>query len=128
MKEENKDRSLQQETEDLIGCNDPIIANAPDSASPKLKLAVKLSEMSNANNQHLVGVLCTLIEASAINENQLKALKDLVRRELYNSARDRVELIHSIVNRAKVESFRQHPTLEEQSLQPHMDTYVFDGE
>ena len=125
---EDSEKSLQQETEELIGSKDPIIANAPESASPKLKLAVKLSEMNNANNQHLVGVLCTLIEASAINENQLKALKDLVRRELYNSARDRVELIHSIVNRAKVESFREHPTLEEQSLQPRMDGYVFEGE
>jgi hypothetical protein len=98
----------------------------PDSAGTQL--AVKLSEMSNANNDHLVGVLCTLVEASFSYAEQSKAIKDLVRRELYNSARDRVLLIHSIVGRAEVESFRKHSTLEEQTKQPAPDSYMLSEE
>jgi hypothetical protein len=122
---EAQGKSLEAENEEIVGEGNVIIANAPEDSSPQLKLAVKLSEMNNANNQHLVGVLCTLIEASLGETSQAKALKDMVRRELYNTARDRVELIHSIVGRANVVHFREHPTLKEQSKQPSPDRYVF---
>jgi hypothetical protein len=100
----------------------------PKPETPGVSLAVKLSRMNNASNDHLVGVLCTLIEASAAYAEAAEALKSLVRRELYNSARDRVSLIHSIVSRAEVKSFREHPTLEEQTLQPALDSYSFEKE
>lgn len=97
----------------------------PMPETPGVSLAVKLSAMSNANNDHLVGVICTIVEASVADKAQAKAFKDLLRRELYNSARDRVSLIHSIVGRAEVESFREFPTFEEQATQPHPDSYDF---
>lgn len=128
MSKKEEGKSLQKENEEIVGKGSVVIANAPRDASPQLKLAVKLSEMNNANNQHLVGVLCTLVEASLGETHQAKALKDMVRRELYNTARDRVSLIHSIVGRAKVTNFREHPTLEEQSLQPSPDSYAFENE
>lgn len=102
------------------------IAKRSKEDGPGKDLAVRLSEMNNANNDHLVGVLCTLVEASFSDKEQAKAIKDLVRRELYNSARDRVSLIHSIVGRADVKSFRDHPTLEEQTMQPRPDSYSFE--
>lgn len=125
---EESPKSLMDETKSLIGGNDPIIANAPSSASPKLRLAVKLSEMSNENNQHLVGVLLTQAEAFISNDRQLKAYKQLLQRELYNHARNRVLYIHSIVNRADVKTFRDHPTLEEQSEMPDPESFVFSNE
>lgn len=122
----DKGKSLKEENEETVGTSNVMIANAPNSASPQLKLAVKLSEMSNANNDHLVGVLLTQAEAFIQNERQLKAYKSLLQRELYNHARDRVQLIHSIVRRAEVEKFREHPTLEEQVLQPPPESVVLD--
>lgn len=118
-------KSLRIENEEVVGEGNVIIANAPTNSSPQLKLAVKLSEMNNASNDHLVGVLCTIVEAALGTGEASKPFKDLVRRELYNSARDRVKLIHSIVGRAQVSSFREHPTLEEQTLQPAPDSYSF---
>ena len=100
----------------------------PRPETPGKSLAVTLSAMNNANNNHLVGVLCTLIEASLGTTEQAKALKDMVRRELYNTARDRVDYIHSIVGRADVKSFREFATLEEQIEQPRPDSYVFSNE
>lgn len=125
---DDSQKSLKAENEEIVGEGNVIIANAPHGASPKLKLAVKLSEMNNSNNDHLVGVLCTLIEASLGATEQAKALKDMVRRELYNTARDRVQLIHSIVGRANIKEFREYPTLDEQASQPHPDSYVFPNE
>lgn len=122
------DKSLKEENEELVGEGNVIIANVPTDGSPQLKLEVKLSEMNNASNSHLVGVLCTLVEATSTNQGQNDALKSLIRRELYNSARDRVQLIHSIVGRANVVHFREHPTLEEQSRQPTPDSYVSENE
>ncbi len=81
--------------------------------------------MNNSSNNHQVGVLCTLVEAALGETEQAKALKDMIRRELYNTARDRVQLIHSIVGRAEVTEFREWPSLEEQTLQPSPDSYVF---
>ena len=100
----------------------------PGPETPGKSLAVKISEMNNASNDHLVGVLCTVIEASIADKDQAKAIKDLVRRELYNSARDRVQLIHSIVGRAEVTKFREWPSLEEQVKQPAPDSYQFSNE
>jgi hypothetical protein len=119
-------QNLKAENEAIVGEGNFVTANAPTSASPQLKLAVKLSEMSNANNQHLVGVLLTQAEAFITNDRQLKAYKQLIQRELYNHARQRVELIHSIVGRAEVNAFREYPTLEEQALQPAPESFEFD--
>lgn len=127
-KSDNPVKSLADESAEIVGPGQKIIGNAPSHASPRLKLAVKLSEMNNASNQHLVGVLLTQAEAFIENDRQLKAYKQLLQRELYNSARDRVSLIHSIVGRAEVSSFREHPTLEEQTEQPTPDSFVFDNE
>lgn len=109
-----------------LEADEEYIAKRSKEGGPGQDLAVKLSEMNNANNDHLVGVLCTLIEASFSYAEQAKAIKDLARRELYNSARDRVALIHSIVRRADVKSFRAFPTLEEQTKQPAPDSYSFE--
>ena len=103
-------------------------AGLPQPETPGKSLAIKLSAMNNSNNDHLVGVLCTLIEASLGATEQAKALKDMVRRELYNTARDRVGYIHSIVGRADVKGFREFATLEEQMSQPMPDSYVFSNE
>jgi hypothetical protein len=118
----SQSNTLKEQNDKIVGEGHIAVANAPDDASPQLKLAVKLSEMSNANNQHLVGVLLTQAEAFIQNDRQLKAYKTLLQRELYNHARDRVTLTHSIVGRADVKGFREWPTLDEQALQPAHDT------
>lgn len=119
-------KTLKAENEEIVGEGNVVIANAPTNASPQLKLAVKLSEMSNANNQHLVGVLLTQAEAFILNDRQLKAYKQLLQRELYNHARQRVTLTHSIVGRAEVSDFREYPTLEEQAMQPEPESFEFE--
>ncbi len=121
-------KSLEAENEEIVGKGNVIHANAPSEASPRLKLAVSLSEMSNADNQHLVGVLLTQAEAFIQNDRQLKAYKQLIQRELYNHARNRVTLIHSIVGRAEVNSFREHPTFEEAMQQPQPESFQFENE
>jgi hypothetical protein len=128
MSQKEQDKSLREEEDAIVGEHNIIHANAPEDSSPRLKLAVKLSEMNNANNQHLVGVLLTQAEAFVADDRQLKAYKQLLQRELYNGARDRVSLIHSIVGRAEVTSFREYPTLDEQTRQPNHDSFVFDNE
>ena len=130
MKESSADsgKSLKSENGEIVGEGNVVIANAPTSASPQLKLALKLSEMSNANNQHLVGVLLTQAEAFITNDRQLKAYKQLLQRELYNHARQHVLLTHSIVGRANVVHFREHPTLQEQADQPEPDSFMFENE
>lgn len=100
----------------------PLVADKEDHNTA---LAVKISHMINAGNDHLVGVLLTQAEASIANDRQLEAFKSLLRRELYNAAKDNVSYVHQIVKRAEVISFREHPTLDEQLLAPTYDSMDF---
>ena len=101
------------------------MSNLPEPETPGKALAVKISQILNSGNDHLVGVLLTHAEASIANDRQLEAFKSLLRRELYNAAKDNVTYVHQIIDRANVESFRALPTLDEQLLAPTHDSMDF---
>lgn len=102
-----------------------MIPQVADKEDHNTALAVKISQMLNSGNAQLVGVLLTHAEASIANDRQLEAFKSLLRRELYNAAKDYVSYVHQIVKRANVTEFREHPTLDEQLLAPTYDSMDF---
>jgi len=97
-----------------------------ETETPNKSLAVKISEMNNYKTNHLTGVLLTIIDASFPDSEQINSMKSLIRREIYNDQQERVSAIHSIVSRAEVTAFREHPTLDEQVNTRSFDHMVFD--